>query len=831
MLRIVFTLSFTLFIIATLGQQPPMGGCIVTFDIQGSTVLCASQNVFVLPAGSPAGGSYSGSGVFDNLFFPSFAGPGLHTITYTVNDGNCQGAETDEIQVLAPTPIVLDGDTEICTGEATTITVLNMTDVEWSTNETAQSVTLSPAADNDYTVYGYDDNFCLNTLEFTVIVNALPVISISGNTDPCIDSEVILMANGASGYVWNDNSTAIEYIFIAQNNIQVCVTGTDNNGCTASTCEDIIVHNQPDVTISGVTEICLNEGTTLTASGAVQYDWSNGSFASTTNVNPIADEVVTVSGTDVYGCIGEASVAVVVNDLPTIYIDGDDNEGCIGWSIQLNAIATGEVIWSNNATGYIMSFAPEASQTITATVTDENDCSATAAFDITVYPLPDVQINGELNYCLGDIVQLMAMGAANYVWSGGSTQTTYTGVAVENEQVHLTGLDENGCSNEAMSNIEVMPLPEVYISGESVMCAGETTMFEAFGAESYEWQNGSNTNVINITINEPIEISVIGTGSNGCSSVAFWQVSTEPSLLNISGPYSGCQGDTLHLTATGGESYLWPDGSTDSLFDWVLSNDTTLLVSSVSIAGCNEQLSIDLVSTQVPMLIIAGDTIICQNETTTLEASGAISFEWNGIADCNPCLFDQSWEGNITLQGTDEWGCSGTTSFTLVVNELPIIAFQLSEDLICDNGAVLLLEASPAGGTFSGNGVEGNQFLPEALPPDEHIITYTYTDVNDCIVAAQDTITVDDCSLVDEGTVDLGFMPYPNPTHDNLHIPTTENVVVNQVILVDSRGRVVKHFDTNAMTSIIDVRDLSSGLYLIVVITENGKQSAAFIKE
>lgn len=61
-------------------------------------VTCVSDAAFSLSA-TPAGGTFSGSGVSGSTFTPSVAGAGAKTVTYTVSNGNCQTATVRTIQV------------------------------------------------------------------------------------------------------------------------------------------------------------------------------------------------------------------------------------------------------------------------------------------------------------------------------------------------------------------------------------------------------------------------------------------------------------------------------------------------------------------------------------------------------------------------------------------------------------------------------------------------------------------------------------------------------------------------------------------------------------
>jgi len=64
--------------------------------------LCIYNSAVTLSGGSPASGSYSGTGVAAGSFNPATAGLGTHTITYDYTDGNgCSGSATDNVLVDA----------------------------------------------------------------------------------------------------------------------------------------------------------------------------------------------------------------------------------------------------------------------------------------------------------------------------------------------------------------------------------------------------------------------------------------------------------------------------------------------------------------------------------------------------------------------------------------------------------------------------------------------------------------------------------------------------------------------------------------------------------
>ncbi|MEA2041193.1 MAG: GEVED domain-containing protein [Bacteroidota bacterium] len=72
---------------------------IVSLDMP-VTDVSINQPTLVLEGGTPAGGVYSGTGVVDGIFYPSDAGVGFHTITYTYEDNyGCMAEAVQELEV------------------------------------------------------------------------------------------------------------------------------------------------------------------------------------------------------------------------------------------------------------------------------------------------------------------------------------------------------------------------------------------------------------------------------------------------------------------------------------------------------------------------------------------------------------------------------------------------------------------------------------------------------------------------------------------------------------------------------------------------------------
>src|SRR6185369_2788000 len=69
-----------------------------------------------------------------------------------------------------------------------------------------------------------------------------------------------------------------------------------------------------------------------------------------------------------------------------------------------------------------------------------------------------------------------------------------------------------------------------------------------------------------------------------------------------------------------------------------------------------------------------------------------------------------------------------------------------------ENSSPVTLTGNPAGGTFSGTGVTGNQFNPAAAGVGTWTVTYSVTNTLGCTATATTKITVQRCSQVCSST-------------------------------------------------------------------------------
>lgn len=111
-----------------------------------------------------------------------------------------------------------------------------------------------------------------------------------------------------------------------------------------------------------------------------------------------------------------------------------------------------------------------------------------------------------------------------------------------------------------------------------------------------------------------------------------------------------------------------------------------------------------------------------------------------------------------------------------------------------------------------------------------------YFSIN-CVSNDQFGFAVDDFSVTTTGVASTqsffanNFSIYPNPANNVLNLSVKNGLTVNEVTMVDINGRTVKTL-TNALDSEIEINvsDLTSGVYMLNVNTDEGVATSKFVK-
>jgi len=382
-----------------------------------------------------------------------------------------------------PTITVSPGSPSICNGASVSLTASGAISYAWSPSTglsatTGAVVVANPTVTKTYTITGTSATGCTNTKTITVIVNALPTITISPAAPSiCLGTSVSLTAGGASTYAWSPgtglNSTTGAIVVASPTTTKTyTITGTSNTGCANKKTVIVTVNPLPIITASpAAPTICAGTSVGLTAGGASTYVWSPGTGLSSTTgaiviANPTITKTYTITGTSLAGCTNKKTVIVTVNPLPVITASPAAPSICIGASVNLTASGANTYAWSpgtglSSTTGAIVTANPTLTKTYTITGTSSAGCTNKKTVIVTVNQLPNITVSPAAPYVfLGESINLVASGANTYTWSPDTSLSSSTGSVVIAYPIvettyTITGTSAYGCINTTTKTVTV----------------------------------------------------------------------------------------------------------------------------------------------------------------------------------------------------------------------------------------------------------------------------------------------------------------------------------------------------------------------------------------
>ena len=266
--------------------------------------------------------------------------------------------------------------------------------------------------------------------------------------------------------------------------------------------------------------------------------------------------------------------------------------------------------------------------------------------------------------------------------------------------------------------------PVISVSADQSICEGETATLSAFGANTYLWNTGQTDSVISVSPLSTTTYTVTGF-SNGCVSQqenVTVSVTTIPTT-SITPDQNICFGDSLVITATGGNAYSWNTGATTASITVGSSTPPATYTVVISKDACAD---FDTSSTTVITVqksiadFTASDTLVeLQNATISFSntSSSASVFDWdlgdgNTSSSFNPIhtYLDTGWYSVTLISDNPE--CDSDTlikaNYIHVMPNLPIANFTSGADTICTGDSVQFMDGSTNATTYNWSFVGAN---------------------------------------------------------------------------------------------------------------------------
>jgi len=195
------------------------------------------------------------------------------------------------------------------------------------------------------------------------------------------------------------------------------------------------------------------------------------------------------------------------------------------------------------------------------------------------------------------------------------------------------------------------------------------------------------------------------------------------------------------------------------------------------------------------------------------------SLETNYILGVNDI---QSGNVTITLTADGMEPCGDSyDQLLLTVHPNPEVQLADFPEFCTIDPIYVLMEGTPDGGTYSGNGVSNGYFSPSLAGPGFHLITYTFTDENGCSGIAENTIHVLDCTSLPDIDQKSPVQIYPNPADDEVFIKLSGISGSMEIMVENPDGKVVMIQSTGYMATgaifSLSLSALQTGIYILIV--------------
>lgn len=423
--------------------------------------VCSNASPITLNSASPAGGSYSGTGVSGGQFNPA---AGTQTITYDITDPyGCAHSSNQTITVntaptAAQTPIAA-----LCSNDAP-VTLSGGTPAGGSYSGTGVSGgQFDPAAGTQTLTYNYTDaNGCSDDQTFTVTVNTAPAVTAPAADTVCSnDAPFTLTGASPAGGTFSGTGVSAGEFDPAEGTQTITYSYTDANGCSNDADFTVTVNTAPTVTQTPpLTSICSNDGPLTLTGGSPAGGTYTGTGVTGGEFDPAAgSQVVLYTYVDVNGCTEGATLNVTVNTAPVVTQSAVNAVCANATPITLSGGSpAGGTYTGTGVTGG--QFNPASgTQTLNYEYTDANGCSDDVDFTVTVNTPPTATFSMQSTICVYDAPITLAgtPGGGDFTGDGVTgTQFNPNTAGLGNTTVTYTYTDGNGCSDEVTASISVL---------------------------------------------------------------------------------------------------------------------------------------------------------------------------------------------------------------------------------------------------------------------------------------------------------------------------------------------------------------------------------------
>jgi len=364
---------------------------------------------------------------------------------------------------------------------------------------------------------------------------------------------------GANAYRWQDGTNMPSFAVTRPGLYFVEATfDSDGSPCIFSDSIRILEPSDFQVDLGGDQVLCANDTALLNGSldlVGITYLWDNGLDAPTRTIEQPGIYKLTATLT---GCSTSDSLEVDYVEIPKLSGD-QSSEACEGEVIELDVTFPGATYsWSTGETTSAIQANTTGAYRVTVI---SSGCEATDTFQLTFISPPVFDLGADLTECEGRMIELDATTSnATYLWDDSTTSGLIEFEAIE-DRVRYVDVSFGSCSSRDSIRINVLPIPEVMISPDQLICPGEQTSIRIdHNADSIIWSTGEITDYIETGQVGSYQVTVF---KDGCTNSATSKVDRfETAFKELPSDTIICHDRTISLdVGIENGSYIWSDGS------------------------------------------------------------------------------------------------------------------------------------------------------------------------------------------------------------------------------------------------------------------------------
>ncbi len=393
-----------------------------------------------------------------------------------VNHGHFgQGIYVDNINLFFPAPTAnFNVPAAVCPGTSVTFTntTTGAASYSWSlpgaspNTSTLSNPVVTYSAGGTYTAIQTAFNGTTSiAVTKTLTMNSTPTIAVNNQTI-CAGGQATITAGGAGTYSWSNGFNGNPLLVSPPSNTVYTVTG-NLLGCTNTNTVSVTIGTMLAIFVSpSQATVCSGGASTLTASGAVNYTWSNNSNANPIVTTPTSNITFSIVGSN-GACTGTTAITISVVATPSINLSASPSVSiCLGQTTTLTASGSySSFTWATpTVVANSITVNPVVNTTYTVTGSAAGGCATSSLMNVFIKPLPGTVMTMTNASCAGcpdgiaAVTVTAGVGPYTYQWlPAGGTQSIVNGATDGCYTVIVTG--GNGCQKQDTICIGVGSVP------------------------------------------------------------------------------------------------------------------------------------------------------------------------------------------------------------------------------------------------------------------------------------------------------------------------------------------------------------------------------------